>query len=123
MRNYDVSGTELRSYGYKPDSTWSTDPLWLKSGGQYYFYQNDHLGTPQKLTAQNGMVVWAAQYSAFGEATIDTEHITNHLRFPGQYYDTETGLHYNWFRYYRDPKSFVSHSCLTRIAACSYRGK
>ncbi|MCP4402177.1 MAG: hypothetical protein GY801_33350, partial [bacterium] len=102
IAEYDVSGTELRSYGYKSDSTWSTDPLWLKTGGQYYFYQNDHLGTPQKLTAQNGMVVWQAKYSAFGEATIDTEHITNHLRFPGQYEDAETGLHYNFQRYY-DP--------------------
>ncbi len=97
-----MSGTELRSYGYKPDSTWTTDPLWLKQGGAYYFYQNDHLGTPQKLTAQNGMVVWATQYSAFGKATIGTEIITNNLRFPGQYYDAETGLHYNFQRYY-DP--------------------
>ncbi|MCP4374891.1 MAG: type IV secretion protein Rhs, partial [bacterium] len=83
IAEYDGSGSEIRSYGYKPDSTWTTDPLWLKTGGQYFFYHNDHLGTPQKLMAKNGMVVWAATYSAFGEATIDTEHITNHLRFPG----------------------------------------
>ncbi|MCP4310254.1 MAG: hypothetical protein GY790_03240, partial [Bacteroidetes bacterium] len=102
IAEYDVSGTELRSYGYKPDSTWSTDPLWLQTGGQYSFYHNDHLGTPQKLTAQNGMVAWSAQYSAFGGATVDTEFITNNLRFPGQYYDAETGLHYNFQRYY-DP--------------------
>jgi len=30
--------------------------------------------------------------------------ITNSLRFAGQYYDEETGLHYNWHRYY-DPKT------------------
>ncbi len=52
IAQYDVSGTELRSYGYKPDSTWSTDPLWLKQDGEYYFYRNDQLGTPQKLELQ-----------------------------------------------------------------------
>ncbi len=46
------------------------------------------------------MVVWSAQYSAFGEATAEIETIKNHLRFPGQYYDAETGLHYNYHRYY-----------------------
>jgi len=70
--------------------------------GQYYFYQNDHLGTPQKLTAINGAVVWSAKYNSFGEATAEVETIENSLRFPGQYYDRETGLHYNWHRYY-DP--------------------
>jgi RHS repeat-associated protein len=73
----------------------------MKVGGQYYFYQNDHLGTPQKLTAVNGAVVWSAKYSSFGEADVDTSFtVTNNLRFPGQYYDKETELHYNYFRYY-----------------------
>jgi RHS repeat-associated protein len=64
-------------------------------------YQNDHLGTPQKLTAVNGAVVWSAKYSSFGNATVDpSSTILNNLRFPGQYYDQETGLHYNLFRYY-----------------------
>ena len=103
IAEYDESGNELKSYGYQPDSTWTTDPLFLKQNGSYYFYQNAHLGTPQKLMAQNGAVVWSASYSAFGEATIQVETITNNLRFPGQYYDAETGLHYNYHRYY-DPK-------------------
>ncbi|MCP4395932.1 MAG: hypothetical protein GY801_01280, partial [bacterium] len=102
IAEYDSSGTELTSYGYKPASTWSTDPLFLRTGGQYYFYHNDHLGTPQKLTAQNGMMVWAATYSAFGQAAVGVETVTNKLRFPGQYFDAETGLHYNFQRYY-DP--------------------
>ena len=67
-------------------------------------YQNDHLGTPQKLTAINGAVVWSAKYSSFGEAEIDPSYaVENNLRFPGQYFDQETGLHYNYFRCY-DPK-------------------
>ncbi|MCP4403322.1 MAG: hypothetical protein GY801_39190, partial [bacterium] len=102
IAKYDASGTEIRSYGYQPDSTWTTDPLFLKQENGYYFYQNDHLGTPQKLVAQNGTVVWSATYSAFGQANVEVETITNNLRFPGQYYDAETGLHYNFQRYY-DP--------------------
>ena len=74
----------------------------MKYNNAYYFYHNDHLGTPQKLVAQNGSVVWSATYSAFGEASVERETVTNNLRFPGQYYDVETGLHYNWHRYY-DP--------------------
>jgi RHS repeat-associated protein len=48
----------------------------------------------------NGAVVWSAKYSSFGEANVDpSSTITNNLRFPGQYYDEETGLRYNWWRY------------------------
>ncbi len=60
----------------------------------------DHLGTPQKMTDSSGTVVWAADYKPFGEATITVSTITNNLRFPGQYYDVETGLHQNWNRDY-----------------------
>jgi len=97
---YDSTGTELKTYGYTPNSTWTTDPLFMKENGTYYFYQNDHLGTPQKLTATNGAVVWSATYESFGRAMVDVETVENNLRFPGQYYDEETGLHYNYFRYY-----------------------
>ena len=76
----------------------------MKEEGNYYFYHNDHLGTPQKMTSTNGTAAWSATYSSFGEATVDiSSTITNNLRFPGQYYDKETGLHYNWFRHY-DPE-------------------
>ena len=98
---YDSAGSEIRSYGYRPGSTWTTDPLFLKENGAYYFYQNDHLGTPQKMIGVNGAVVWSGRYSSFGKAEIDpSSAITNNLRFPGQYSDSETELHYNYFRYY-----------------------
>ena len=48
---YDESGAEIKTYGYKSGSTWTTDPLFMKEGSTYYFYHNDHLGTPQKITA------------------------------------------------------------------------
>ncbi|MFP4572085.1 MAG: RHS repeat-associated core domain-containing protein, partial [Desulfobacterales bacterium] len=87
--------------------TWGTDPLFMAedtdADGEldYYFYHNDHLGAPQKMTASNGALVWSAKYEAFGKAQVDPEStVVNNLRFPGQYFDEETGLHYNYHRYY-----------------------
>jgi len=71
---------------------------------------NDHLGTPQKLSNASGAVVWSAIYDPFGNANVnedvdnDSNNIVFNLRFPGQYYDVETGLHYNGFRTY-DPST------------------
>ena len=108
----DSNGQLTKSYGYAPGSTFSTNPLWMKvpaSGTQtaatYYTYQNDHLGTPQKLLNQSGITVWSATYDAFGRATVDpSSTVSNSLRYPGQYADAETGMHYNWMRYY-DPNT------------------
>jgi len=75
-------------------------PLAKLEGTSTYYYHNDHLGTPQKLTDTTGTVVWAADYKPFGEATVTISTITNNLRFPGQYFDSETGLNYNYFRDY-----------------------
>jgi RHS repeat-associated protein len=107
----DATGQVTRSYGYAPGSTlrpssgqaYTTNPLWMKTGAAYYTYQNDHLGTPMKLLSQSGAAVWSATYDAFGKATVNpSSTVTNNLRLPGQYYDQETELHYNWMRYY-DP--------------------
>jgi RHS repeat-associated protein len=65
-----------------------------------YYYHNDHLGTPQVLTNDQGQIVWKADYKPFGEVDIMIEKVKNNFRFPGQYYDEETGVHYNWFRDY-----------------------
>ncbi len=97
----DASGQVTKSYGYAPQSDYGTQPLFMRTGNNYYYYQLDHLGTPQQLTSQSGQVVWRASYDAYGNATVDPgSSITNNLRFPGQYFDAETGLHYNWMRYY-----------------------
>jgi RHS repeat-associated protein len=101
---YRASGIVTKVYGYQPDSTWGSDPVYLKEGTSTYYFQNDHLGTSQKLVSQNGQVVWSARAEAFGITTVEpSSTITNNLRFAGQYYDQETGFYYNWNRYY-DPK-------------------
>ena len=64
-----------------------------------YFYHLNHLGTPRAMTDENGNVVWNADYKPFGEAEVAGD-VENRFRFPGQYLDGETGLHYNWHRYY-----------------------
>ncbi len=69
-------------------------------GGNVYYYHNDHLGAPQKMTDSSATVVWYGEFLPFGEPLSITGTITNNLRFPGQYYDEETGLHYNYFRDY-----------------------
>ena len=76
-------------------------PLGYLSGGEIYHIHVDHLGTPQVLTDASGAIAWEAHDRPFGEA-ITTGSLTFNLRFPGQYHDAETGLHYNWHRYY-DP--------------------
>jgi len=72
------------------------------TGSTIYYSHNDHLGTPQAFTDQNQIVVWQADYQPFGEVNETINTFANNLRFPGQYYDAETGQHYNYFRDY-DP--------------------
>jgi RHS repeat-associated protein len=92
-----------RSYLYEPDSF---RPLVLLEGfgpkdTKPYHYQLDHLGTPQELTNPEGEIVWSAHYRAYGEITrLDIGTVDNPLRFQGQYFDQESGLHYNRHRYY-----------------------
>jgi RHS repeat-associated protein len=69
-----------------------------------YYYHTDHLGTPQAITDKDQTIVWQARYAPFGDAALPIHAIDNDLRFPGQYFDRETGLHYNWHRYY-DPET------------------
>ena len=96
-----ANGTALRDYIYLHG-----EPIALReyeTNPGLYYYVTDHLGTPQKLLNAQGAVIWQAAYLPYGEAQILTASVQNNLRFPGQYFDTETGLHYNWSRYY-NPK-------------------
>jgi RHS repeat-associated protein len=72
----------------------------IKPGDLAYYFHNDHLGTPQILTDDTQTIAWKAVYTPFGDAVTSIQTVENPFRFPGQYYDPETGLHYNYIRYY-----------------------
>ena len=95
-------------YDYEADPLWHEDKT-AEKFDRVWFYHCDHLGTPQEMSDQTGAIVWTAQYKAWGECKSenhvkrdiwDSEIITNNIRFQGQYFDEETGLHYNRYRYY-----------------------
>lgn len=65
-----------------------------------YYFHNDHLATPQLVTNADQQIVWKGDYDPFGEVIDTAALIEQNIRFPGQYYDKETGLHYNYFRTY-----------------------
>lgn len=101
-----VDGSLLRDYVYLD----STPIAKIEAGETLAYLHTDHLNTPRLATNPQGQIVWRWEGTAFGESFPkedvdgDGKLTTINLRFPGQYYDQETGLHYNWMRYY-DPKS------------------
>ena len=74
------------------------------------YLHTDHLATPQLATTTDAHVAWRWDSTAFGatapneDADGDGTATIINLRFPGQYADQETGLYYNYFRYY-DPQT------------------
>lgn len=83
--------------------------------GQLVWLHTNHLGAPEAATNDQAQLVWQARYEAFGAARVNEGRAMNaspatkrgfvlHLRLPGQYFDEETGLHYNRQRYY-DPQA------------------
>jgi len=92
----------------------SASPIAAQSSGgsgateAIFFYHTDHVGTPLMMTDSTGKVVWKAESLPFGETVSVNEDVDgdgvkviNNLRFPGQYADAETGLHYNLARDYQ----------------------
>ena len=98
-----ADGTEI-NYLFMPSES-ITEPVLKKTNNQYFYYLNDHLGTPHKIIDNEGIVHHAKEYSAFGEfnSYISLNNHTDNILFPGQYFDTETLTNYNFHRNY-DPQ-------------------
>jgi RHS repeat-associated protein len=117
----------FREYVYYPDSF---RPLALvdhePTSSTVYFYYNDINGCPVRLLSTKGEVAWSAKYDTSGKANVsDSAIVTNPIRYQGQYFDEETELHYNRYRYYdpsigqyisQDPIGLNSGSNLYRYA-------
>ncbi len=69
-----------------------------------WYYHTDVTDTVQEVSASDGTLVWAGYQAGFGEnrgnISNSGAYFEQPLRLPGQYFDEETGLHYNLFRYY-----------------------
>ena len=68
------------------------------------YVQADHLDRPVLMTDADGTVVWRVSYDPFGAVAEIVGPASLDLRFPGQWFQLESGLHYNWHRHY-DPST------------------
>ncbi|MGY5357476.1 RHS repeat domain-containing protein [Cronobacter dublinensis] len=94
----------MREYVYYP-GTFRPLALLTQEGSlrESWHYHCDPNGAPVRLTSVCGEIVWAERTGSWGEkGQVFASRIDNPLRFQGQYFDPETGLHYNRYRYY-DP--------------------
>jgi RHS repeat-associated protein len=120
-----ASGCVQQEYLWLPLDNGQAIPVGLLRSSRLYAIHTDHLGTPRLIHDDRNTPVWQWAYSAFGENTpsgplkattnvnavfalgannaklaVSAPAITVNLRFPGQYFDTESNLHYNFHRSY-----------------------
>jgi RHS repeat-associated protein len=96
----DGEKTTRRDFLYAAENP---TPLAMRVGTNVFYLHPGRCAEPLCATDRHGSVVWRASYSAFGEAHEETADIHQPFRLPGQYYDDESGLHYNVARYF-DPR-------------------
>ncbi|MBP2337433.1 RHS repeat-associated protein [Saccharothrix coeruleofusca] len=77
-----------------------TGQAWVDQ--RFYAIITDIVGTPTELVDERGIPAWRQESTLWGLPAARVGAADTPLRFPGQYYDAETGLHYNYLRYY-DP--------------------
>ncbi len=138
---YDTSGhliaeanaatrTTTREYIWLPsnDNGPVDLPIAIAEAGAIYHVHADHLGRPIRMTNGAKTTVWAATWKPWGEIQSITGSLTNNLRYPGQYFQIETNLHYNWHRHYDpatgrytqpDPLGFVDGPSIYAYAGSS----
>jgi RHS repeat-associated protein len=75
-------------------------PLAVVKNGSLFYVHGDQLGRPEVLSTPAGAVAWRANLSGWNR-TVAVDAVGGyHVGYPGQYFDAESGLWYNWNRYY-----------------------
>jgi len=98
LTEYGETGGWDRDYVYLNGQLLARVGSAAGEGIQYVI--NDHLGTPMALVDSSKTIRWRAKWYPFGEIYDEFVSTDNDGRFPGQVCDDETGLYYNWHRYY-----------------------
>ncbi|HZR03994.1 MAG TPA: hypothetical protein VFA81_12585, partial [Burkholderiales bacterium] len=101
--HFDANGNLIGESGAtNRDYAWlGTVPVAILEGASAYFIHADHLDTPRVVTTAANTTIWRWDGDPFGflPASEDPDGngqpFTLNLRFPGQYFDKETNLHYN----------------------------
>ncbi len=103
LAEFDQSGNLIENITYLPGTS---DMLAVTKGIMSNTVLTSHIQSPLYVFDNNQSLLWQARYQAFGKAMIDNDVDNNgniisiKQRFPGQYADSETGLYYNWNRFY-----------------------
>ena len=104
---FDSSGRRIAEYNQSTGAlirkyVWSGwEPVAVIEGGVVSFIRTDHIGRPVFATNASATKVWTAAYLPFGGVRTATG-LPPDARFPGQWFQSESGLHQNWMRDY-DP--------------------
>jgi len=108
LGEYDQNGAALREYVWlrdTPMAMFTPDPANPTGEPLVFYIHTDHLNTPRVVVDRQNRVRWRWLAEPFGTTAPETDPsglgvFTQNLRFPGQYADQESGLFYNWNRYY-----------------------
>ena len=83
-----------------------------ESKQEIHYFHCDQIGIPREMTDKEGNLVWFGDYYGWGRLKEETKVMDSAyqpFRLQNQYADRETGLHYNFFRYYEpDAGRFVN---------------
>ncbi len=111
MGEYDASGAFVAEHVWFNDAPVALLKPVSGGGAEHFYVHADHLGSPRAITRpSDNQVVWRWDNTDPFGANLANENPSGlgafqfNLRFPGQYYDQETGLHQNYFRDY-DPST------------------